>query len=510
MKDMGVSSKLKFGRLSSGVLLASTLALILFAVWMISPFHAPGTVDMIGSLGLIVISLIVTGIGFNIAGNKTFAPGLRRAWIFFALGSLSSALAAMVWSYFSYILRTNPSTSIADLFYLLTFPLILSGIFSLPYAPLMRAQRWLMNVDMAIIVLAGGLFLWHFVLADLIKKDVNSLTALIAIADPVAVLLLLPGLLVLLQQTVRRVGRTIQLFLALATGLSILAGIFFTFQKTFNASNGLPAPGLVWLAALWAMLVAAIRQAGQTKVGQQQVESPAPWLGAGLPYIAVPGGVALAFFELGGIFRLDLKLYVTLLGVLAITLLVLVRQFLILQDNRRLHKELERLATTDPLTGIANRRFFEETLAGEIKRAQRYERPLSLLMIDIDNFKNYNEEHGHAMGDKLLQDCAHLFRALLRSSDLVARYGGDEFVVLLPEISVEQGRFVADKLSKIKMGALASEEEIAITIGCAALQQGMDAPGLLELADEDLYRQKPAEAHEQSPGPVLGVRIEKK
>ncbi len=163
-------------------------------------------------------------------------------------------------------------------------------------------------------------------------------------------------------------------------------------------------------------------------------------------------------------------------------------RLILLQENRRLREELERLATTDPLTGIANRRFFEKTLESEIKRAQRYERPLSVLVIDIDNFGNYNDRHGHPMGDKLLQDCAHLFRALLRSSDLVARYGGDEFAVLLPEISVEQGRFVADKLSKIKIGALASDEEMAISIGCAAFQPDMTADGLLELAGQDLDR----------------------
>jgi diguanylate cyclase (GGDEF)-like protein len=186
----------------------------------------------------------------------------------------------------------------------------------------------------------------------------------------------------------------------------------------------------------------------------------------------------------------DLILYGLLFGVFVILVLVLIRLNIVMQDNLRLRAELELLATTDPLTGIANRRFFEETLDREIKRAQRYERPLSLLMIDIENFKNYNDQHGHPLGDKLLQDCAHLFRALLRASDVVARYGGDEFVVLLPEISVEQGRFVADKLRKIKMGALASTEEITINIGCAAFHKDMTAASLLELADQDMEQQK--------------------
>lgn len=176
---------------------------------------------------------------------------------------------------------------------------------------------------------------------------------------------------------------------------------------------------------------------------------------------------------------------------LAIIVLVLIRNSIVEQENRTLKAELAHLATMDPLTGISNRRFFETTLAGEIKRAQRYERQLSLLMIDIDNFKNYNNRHGHSVGDQLLQDCAHLMKALLRASDLVARYGADEFAVLLPEISADQGKSVADKLRKIKIGALSSDEEITLSIGCAAFQQNMTAAGLLELADRDLLRQKP-------------------
>ncbi len=209
---------------------------------------------------------------------------------------------------------------------------------------------------------------------------------------------------------------------------------------------------------------------------------------------------------MGSILHSYVVLYGTLFVAVVVIVLLVIRMNMILQANRHLHEELELLATVDPLTGVANRRFFEETLAIEIKRAQRYGRPLSLLMIDIANFKNYNDQHGHPTGDKLLQDCAHLFRALLRSSDLVARYGGDEFAVILPEIGVEQSRAAADRLSKIRIGALGSEEEIAINTGCAAFEKDMTSARLLELADQDLNRQKLADAPKQGLPPAMDIK----
>ena len=202
----------------------------------------------------------------------------------------------------------------------------------------------------------------------------------------------------------------------------------------------------------------------------------------------------MVFLDMANVLHSDLILYGALFVALAIIVLVLIRYYIVVQDNHKLKTELEHVTTTDALTGIANRRFFEETMARELKRAQRYGRQLTLLMIDLDNFKNYNDRHGRPMGDQLLRDCAHLMKALIRASDLVARYGGDEFVVLLPEITVRQGKSVAEKLRKIKIGSLASKEEIAISIGCAAYKKDMTAETLIELAEKDMHKQRAAYA----------------
>ena len=205
----------------------------------------------------------------------------------------------------------------------------------------------------------------------------------------------------------------------------------------------------------------------------------------------------------------DIIWYGLLVAVVVIIVLVLIWHYFVLKDNRRLRSELEHAASTDALTGIANRRFFEDSLAREIKRAERYGRQLTLLMVDINNFKNYNDRHGHPMGDQLLRDCAHLMKALTRASDLVARYGGDEFAVLLPETTAKQGKSVAEKLRKIKIGSLASREEITLSIGCAAYKKGTTADILIELADKDLYKQKAASASKK-PGTRRGVKAGRK
>jgi diguanylate cyclase (GGDEF)-like protein len=111
-------------------------------------------------------------------------------------------------------------------------------------------------------------------------------------------------------------------------------------------------------------------------------------------------------------------------------------------------EQLAKLAQTDPLTGLANRRSLIEHLEREFVRARRYHRPLSLLYLDLDGFKAVNDLHGHMFGDEILRGTARCMQVILRSTDLLARMGGDEFAVLLPETTIEGAQNVAHKLRK--------------------------------------------------------------
>jgi diguanylate cyclase (GGDEF)-like protein len=160
---------------------------------------------------------------------------------------------------------------------------------------------------------------------------------------------------------------------------------------------------------------------------------------------------------------------------------------------------LERYAFNDALTGLANRRAFDERLALEWSRAQRYQHPLSVVMIDIDHFKLYNDHYGHGAGDVCLSDVARVIKSqITRSSDLVARYGGEEFLLILPETEEAGAVALAESVRAAVDGRglrhAASRVCGHVTLSLGAASQIPDdqtqTSALLERADQALYRAK--------------------
>ncbi|MFM8322801.1 MAG: diguanylate cyclase [Chloroflexota bacterium] len=178
-------------------------------------------------------------------------------------------------------------------------------------------------------------------------------------------------------------------------------------------------------------------------------------------------------------------------------LIALTPQIGLAMENARMVSELRSLATTDGLTGLSSRRELDHLLAREMERCERYHRSFSVLMIDLDHFKCYNDTFGHAVGDELLRQLAAKFNQNLRRGDVAARYGGDEFTILLPETGVHGAVTMARRLQKLvgELELLADLqgpcEPLSLSVGVASCMAEQLSPAeLLRRADQALYRAK--------------------
>ena len=165
-------------------------------------------------------------------------------------------------------------------------------------------------------------------------------------------------------------------------------------------------------------------------------------------------------------------------------------------ENARLHNLTMHQALTDPLTELANRRAFDQRLDEEIRRSNRYRHAFALMMIDVDGFKRINDTYGHPVGDKVLQALGKRMATVSRDTDFLARIGGDEFAMFLPETEIEEARLVAQKLEETILaysGKWVEGEDIrlSLSIGLAAYpDDAQDAETLISKADQNLYSTK--------------------
>jgi len=166
-------------------------------------------------------------------------------------------------------------------------------------------------------------------------------------------------------------------------------------------------------------------------------------------------------------------------------------------ENAQLFQRTKELSTRDDLTGLFNRRHFFENIEKEVQRARRYRRVFSVIILDLDDFKKYNDTHGHLKGDEALREMARLLQATTRRADIVARYGGEEFVVLLPEINAQGAAVVGEKIrTAVEQYPFAGRDTqpggtMTVTLGLATYptdaEEGLE---LVDVADRALYSGK--------------------
>jgi len=170
-------------------------------------------------------------------------------------------------------------------------------------------------------------------------------------------------------------------------------------------------------------------------------------------------------------------------------LLTIVRQVAIALENAQLSKELKYLTVTDSLTSLYNHRYLMESLAYEINRFKRFNRPLSLLMIDVDNFREYNDKFHHKEGDRLLKKIGEILRTTLREVDVICRYASDEFVAILPETSEQETLRLAKMIQK-SVKELKLKCPVTLSMGIVKCCDGLNRHDFLQKADASLHQAK--------------------
>ena len=177
------------------------------------------------------------------------------------------------------------------------------------------------------------------------------------------------------------------------------------------------------------------------------------------------------------------------------------------------HEELQRAARTDPLTGLSNRRYAMELIGHEVRRSQRSGRPLSFVLCDVDRFKQFNDRYGHACGDYMLVSLAQFVLRSVRELDRVARWGGEEFLLILPDTDVEGAARLAEKIrGRVEALAIAYEgrdHRVTMTFGVAGFESARTVADCLGAADRALYsgkrrnRNRVVVSNETGGGPAL-------
>ncbi|HEX9012811.1 MAG TPA: diguanylate cyclase, partial [Anaerolineaceae bacterium] len=387
----------------------------------------------------------------------------------------------------------------------------------------LSSREWFKRViDMVTVMAAAGVGLWNFLIGPLAVEHVSDplLTQVLSLAYPVGDLILLWGLLFLIyrRQQAQRSGPL--MFLTLSVTAMILTDCVFGYQSLVGTyvSGGLVDLG--WIAAYLFAGLAGVQQALRVQPAGETLPEPEPrsqgtlnnW-GIYLPYAGLLGAYLLLLVS----HSIPLPMHFTglSLAVAGIILLVLVRQVISLKEIRSQADELEKTnlelageiqqrqrmearlshdALHDALTDLPNRALFTDRLGRAIEYSRRNYHSFSMLFLDLDHFKVVNDSLGHPVGDQLLISIGQRLKACLRSSDTIARFGGDEFVILIESTGDEAVTAVADRIQEeLKLPFYLGDHKVYVSasIGIVRSVDEYERPeDILRDADIAMYQAK--------------------
>ena len=418
---------------------------------------------------------------------------LRLAW-----GVLAAAFACylagdIAWTVYE-VAGVKPYPSLADVFYLAFYPLMLWALLLFSVGRRSVAERVRIGLDLAVVALAGAMLVVYVVLGPtIVHSGPDGLQTGIAIAYPVGDVVLLVGLgSVLLRRCDRSSVRALKV---LAAGLIFFVAAdlvygYLTLHSSYEGGDPVDS--------LWMIAVAMFAVSGAAQDAPERSVDGAPSRGLGrvdwTPYI----GVAVCFGLLLAVHGHDRLLpdLVLLISSILVATFVSIRQFLAHQDLIRTQDRAIHQAAHDALTGLPNRALAIERAQSMLENARTTGASVAALRVDIDDFKHVNDSFGHAAGDELLRAIAARLSAAVRDSDMVARLGGDEFVVLLdisgrgPEPEVVAERISGALREPFELdGAVGRSLSLTASIGLAITRDAR-ADGLLRDSDFALQEAK--------------------
>ncbi|MCU1501773.1 MAG: diguanylate cyclase/phosphodiesterase [Ilumatobacteraceae bacterium] len=473
------------GRGAATVLIAVYVA---FAVWFVSNTAGAALRTEVADLTYPVVGLLVCHQAWRAHVHATAARA-RSGWALFAAAMAARALADGCWFWVEAVRHQQPFPSIADIGYTASYLLMFVAVWTLG-APRRGLDRRSLALDLATVVAGSFVLVWYLLLDQITSLPTHLLQEVLAVGYPVG-----DGLLVMASAALllRRPSWLSPRALALLIGGLIAwaaADVVWTRLSLGDNYTGGDWIDLFWLGAMvcWGLAADTTRRAVEPStraLPMVRVEQLVPLAGVAMGYGALLTQLDNARFR---------ELGVGILGCLVLGVLLAARQSAVKRDHVALLARYYELATVDALTGLLRREALIEAADRLLVRAQQSGSSVAVLMIDVDRFKQVNDQFGHAAGDAVLMTVSHLCRELRRDSDVVGRFGGDELIAVLPGIDQRAGLVVAGRLIEAvaKRPTMVGGSPVPVTLSIGATDSGGDEPliAVLARADDALYRAK--------------------
>jgi diguanylate cyclase (GGDEF)-like protein len=444
------------------------------------------------------VTRAVDDLGEILAAATAGAAGILRAvrssgrtrlsWALVGAGAAAWAAGQAVWSYYELLgHRQTPFPSLADAGYLSFTVLALAGLLVRRGGGFDPHRRSRAVLDGLLIAASLFALTWASALGQVYAAGGDTaFAAVVSLAYPVGDLLLLTLTLVVVSHARGAARQGLGILAAAFAALSIADSGFayLTATNQYQTGNLIDAG---WVAGFLLLAVAAWQAEPEVVVQSPAVTSRAALL---LPYVPAIGGLVIAAYRVRGSHNDDVSLFAAAF----IVIVLLVRQVLILDENRRLTAAISHQAFHDQLTGLANRALFNDRLTHALLLHRRTLQPLTLLVVDLDDFKSINDTLGHASGDEVLRRSAERLRGATRNGDTVARLGGDEFAIL-GELGADGNTLAERVLAALDVPIPVGSRDVTVraSIGIAELtadEPPVDSSELMHRADAAMYTGK--------------------